>query len=215
MIFLQMSIGAFILSAFLSIFLAYKNYERELNLYFCLISLSIVTDASILYLKYFTDNMNSWIYLEKMENANVLFFVAVIPMFLKSLTKVYIRKWLYTIWGFLGVFFIINLFSSYGISFSFVKEQPGSRFNELETLVTQSSVWVVPLILFSLFFFTYVIVILTGYYRQGEKKNAIFLISTLGLIIAITIADIILTGYHLVAFKFLYDSCFLLFNQVR
>ncbi|MEI7811754.1 MAG: hypothetical protein WCJ01_04935 [Ignavibacteria bacterium] len=210
MIILQMAVGAFVFSAILSFFLAYKNYERELNVYFFLISLSIVINTCVLYVEYYTHDLQAWILLEKIESANLLCFTATVSFFLQLLTRVRFKKWFYASLGLLSVFFIINLVSPYGVALSFIGKHPnGDGSNGFETFVTRSSVWFIPLVLFSIFYLVYIVKIIIRYYRRGKKENAILLVMV--FVPAVIATSVMLAGYHLLVSKFLSESCFLLF----
>lgn len=211
MIFLLMAVGAYMFSTMFSLFLAHKNFERGLNSSFGLISFFIMIYACTSYIKATTGSLDEWIFMEKVQDADMMAATVAILFFLRTLVPGYLPKYFYFNLAVLAVMFIINILSPYGIAMSYVGSNTYGFFVERISLVYLPSVWNIPVVIFILNIMVYVVVQLLRYYKTGDKKMALSLLISLGLISAVTALDMVLTRMYFAPTRFLPECSHLLF----
>ncbi|MGE5496620.1 MAG: PAS domain-containing sensor histidine kinase [Syntrophothermus sp.] len=211
MIFLLMAVGAYMFSTMFSFFLAHKNFERGLNASFGLISFFIMIYACTSYIKATTGSLDEWIFMEKLQDADMMAATVAILYFLRSLVPDYLPKYFYFNLAVLTAMFIINIVSPYGIALGYVGSNTYGFFMERISLVYVPSVWNLPVVIFIVNIMVFIVIQLLRYYKTGDKKMAVSLLMSLGLISAVTALDMVLTRIYYSPTRFLPECSHLLF----
>jgi len=197
--------GALLLSGVLSLFLAFKNYEKPFNVSYFFLSIFLIADVWSAVLRYNASSLSQWIAYEKFQNTSLILIGYAFIYFFAFLTKNYSQKKILPHLIILSVFFIVNILSPYGIAYSKIISIEGSKIAIYGNLINGepsiANYFVEGYLAYLVYFIASTLwnVIV----KKGDKALGVFLIIAIGLTIISIWLDLLLIFMRIINMPFL------------